>query len=131
MSWVTNSLLSGKASIDRFQEDDKIKVFIGNIISAGSAITLTAASEVIMNDLDFVPSNHSQAEDRCYRIGQDKTVNVYYPLFENTVQTMIFDTLQRKRGIINTVMGEEHQEMDIMTDFMDLIKTSVKKHNFI
>lgn len=118
-------------SIDEFQNNDKIKVFIGNIISAGSAITLTAASEVIMNDLDFVPANHSQAEDRCYRIGQEKTVNVYYPLFENTVQTMIFDTLQRKRGIINTVMGEEHQNMDIMTDFMDLIKTSIKKHNFI
>lgn len=118
-------------SIDEFQSNDKIKVFIGNIISAGSAITLTAASEVIMNDLDFVPSNHSQAEDRCYRIGQSKSVNVYYPLFENTVQTMIFDTLQRKRGIINAVMGEDHENMDISTDFMEMVKTSVKKHNFI
>ena len=100
-------------SIDRFQNDKNVKVFVGNLISAGTAITLTEAEVVVMNDLDFVPANHAQAEDRAYRIGQKSTVNVYYPIFENTVDMMMYDMLQKKRQIISTIMGEEHEEVDI------------------
>jgi SWI/SNF-related matrix-associated actin-dependent regulator 1 of chromatin subfamily A len=105
-------------SIDQFQNNDKIKVFVGNLISAGTAITLTEATAVIMNDLDWVPANHEQAEDRCYRIGQSKTVNIYYPVFDETIDVMMYNLLQKKKGIINTIMGEEVEEVDIMDDFL-------------
>lgn len=103
-------------SIDQFQNNDNVKVFVGNLISAGTAITLTKAEVVIMNDLDFVPANHAQAEDRAYRIGQASTVNVYYPIFENTVDNMMYEMLESKKQIISTIMGEEHEEMDISKD---------------
>jgi SWI/SNF-related matrix-associated actin-dependent regulator 1 of chromatin subfamily A len=110
-------------SIDQFQNNDNVKVFVGNLISAGTAITLTKAEVVIMNDLDFVPANHAQAEDRAYRIGQASTVNVYYPIFENTVDTMMYEMLESKKQIISTIMGEEHEEMDISKDlFKKLLK---------
>lgn len=105
-------------SVDRFQNDDKVKVFVGNLVSAGTAITLTEAEVVIMNDLDFVPANHAQAEDRAYRIGVQNTVNVYYPIFEDTVDIMMYEMLQKKRHIISTIMGEEHEEMDISKEFV-------------
>lgn len=114
-------------SIDEFQNNDKVKVFVGNLISAGTAITLTEAEVVIMNDLDFVPANHAQAEDRAYRIGQENTVNVYYPIAQGTIDEMIYGILQKKINIINTVIGEETQEVDIMTDF---IKELTLTHNF-
>jgi SWI/SNF-related matrix-associated actin-dependent regulator 1 of chromatin subfamily A len=117
-----------QSSIDNFQNNDKVKIFVGNLISAGTAITLTAAEVVIMNDLDFVPANHAQAEDRAYRIGQDSTVNVYYPIFEDTVDIMMYEMLQKKRQIINTIMGEEHEEVDISTD---LIKQISMSHKFL
>jgi SNF2 family DNA or RNA helicase len=41
-------------SVDKFQNNDKIKIFISNIIAGGVGITLTAAETVIMNDLSFV-----------------------------------------------------------------------------
>lgn len=103
-------------SIDRFQEDDNVKIFVGNLVSAGTAITLTKAEIVIMNDLDFVPSNHAQAEDRAFRIGQTKTVNVYYPIAEGTIDEMMFKILEKKRKIIDTVVGDEHISMDIEED---------------
>lgn len=93
-------------SVDRFQNDDKIKVFIGNIKAAGVGITLTAAEVVIMNDLSFVPADHSQGEDRAYRYGQKNSVLVYYPVFENTIEKVIYNILQKKKGIIDQVMGD-------------------------
>jgi SNF2 family DNA or RNA helicase len=93
-------------SVDKFQTNDKIKVFISNIKAGGVGITLTAAEAVIMNDLSFVPADHSQAEDRAYRYGQKNSVLVYYPVFENTVEMQIFNILQKKKDIIDQVMGD-------------------------
>ena len=94
-------------AVDQFQENDKIKVFVGNLKAAGVGLTLTAAEVVIMNDLSFVPAEHSQAEDRAYRYGQKNNVLVYYPLFENTIEGAIYDILNNKKQIINTVMGDD------------------------
>ena len=93
-------------SVDRFQNEDKVKVFIGNIKAAGVGITLTAADTVIFNDLSFVPADHSQAEDRAYRYGQKNSVLVYYPVFENTIKMTIYNILQKKKEIIDQVMGD-------------------------
>jgi len=93
-------------SVDRFQNEDKIKIFISNIVAGGVGITLTAAETVIMNDLSFVPAHHSQAEDRAYRYGQKNNVLVYYPVFENTVEMIVYNILQKKKNIIDQVMGD-------------------------
>jgi len=93
-------------SVDRFQTEDKIKIFISNIKAGGVGITLTAAETVIMNDLSFVPADHSQAEDRAYRYGQKNSVLVYYPIFENTVERIVYNILQKKKSIIDQVMGD-------------------------
>ena len=98
-------------SVDDFQENDKIRVFVGNLKAAGVGITLTSAEAVIMNDLSFVPAEHAQAEDRSHRIGQKNSTSVYYPLFENTIEGAIYDILNKKKKIISTVMGD-----DIMDD---------------
>jgi SWI/SNF-related matrix-associated actin-dependent regulator 1 of chromatin subfamily A len=108
-------------SVDRFQEDEKIKVFVGNIKAAGVGITLTAAEAVIMNDLSFLPSDHSQAEDRAYRIGQKNNVLVYYPLFENTIEGLIYDILIAKKQVIATVMGDNINSADFVEEIMNRI----------
>ena len=94
-------------AVDEFQTNDKIRVFVGNLKAAGVGITLTSAEAVIMNDLSFVPAEHSQAEDRSHRIGQKNSTSVYYPLFENTIEGAIYDILNRKKKIISTVMGDD------------------------
>jgi len=108
-------------SIDQFQNNTKVRVFIGNIISAGSAITLTASDTTIMHDLDFSASNHQQAEDRNYRISQDKTVNVYYPLFQDKIEEKIFELLEKKKYIASTILGEKNNEYSILTDLISSI----------
>jgi SWI/SNF-related matrix-associated actin-dependent regulator of chromatin subfamily A-like protein 1 len=105
-------------AVDRFQEDEKIKVFVGNIKAAGVGITLTAAEAVIMNDLSFLPSDHSQSEDRAYRYGQKNNVLVYYPIFENTIEGIIYDILNNKKKIIGTVMGDTQDETNIVEEIL-------------
>jgi SWI/SNF-related matrix-associated actin-dependent regulator 1 of chromatin subfamily A len=108
-------------SVDQFQENDKIKVFVGNLKAAGVGITLTAGEACIMNDLSFVPSDHSQAEDRAYRYGQKSNVSVYYPIFENTIEGIIYDMLTNKKNIFETVMGDNIEKGDIVEQMMNLI----------
>ena len=110
-------------AVDQFQENEKIKVFVGNLKAAGVGLTLTSAEVVIMNDLSFVPAEHAQAEDRAYRYGQKNNVLVYYPLFENTIEGAIYDILTRKKQIINTVMGDDLLENggDIVEEILNSI----------
>jgi SWI/SNF-related matrix-associated actin-dependent regulator 1 of chromatin subfamily A len=112
-------------AVDRFQTDDKIKVFVGNLKAAGVGLTLTAAEVVIMNDLSFVPAEHSQAEDRAYRFGQKSNVLVYYPIFENTIEKTIYDVLNKKKRIISTVLGDNQQNE--IGDTVEEILNSINK----
>jgi SNF2 family DNA or RNA helicase len=111
-------------SVDEFQNNDKIKVFVGNLKAAGVGITLTEAEAVIMNDLSFVPSDHSQAEDRAYRYGQKFSVSVYYPIFENTIEGIIYDILSKKKNIFETVMGDNEGKADVMEEILNLISNN-------
>ena len=109
-------------SVDSFQDSDKIKVFVGNIKAAGVGITLTAAEVVIMNDLSFLPSDHAQAEDRAYRYGQKNNVLVYYPIFENTIEGIIYDILNNKKQVIATVMGDNQNTADAAEEILKRIQ---------
>ena len=104
-------------AVDRFQEDDSCMVFVGQIKAAGVGLTLTKAEIVIMNSLDWVPGTHEQAEDRAYRIGQKETVNIYYMLIDDTIDTLVWNILNEKKKVIGTIMGET----DIITEFFKKI----------
>ena len=108
-------------SVDRFQNENKIKIFISNIIAGGVGITLTEAEGVIMNDLSFVPAHHSQAEDRAFRYGQKKNVLVYYPIFENTIKMIIYNILNKKKNIIDQVMGDGEYSENFSTELLKSI----------
>jgi SWI/SNF-related matrix-associated actin-dependent regulator 1 of chromatin subfamily A len=110
-------------AVDEFQNNDKIKVFVGNLIAAGAGITLTAGEGVIMNDLSFVPAHHQQAEDRSYRYGQKNPVSVYYPLFDNSIEGVIYDMLSNKKNVIDTVMGDNLDRGDVIANMMNKINS--------
>lgn len=105
-----NGPMSTKAkqrSVDEFQTNPKVKIFIGNIKSAGVAITLTEATVVIFNSFSWVPGDNEQAEDRAFRIGQKNDVTVYYQLFLDTISIRMWNILQNKKDVIATIMGDK------------------------
>jgi SWI/SNF-related matrix-associated actin-dependent regulator 1 of chromatin subfamily A len=99
-------------------------VFVGNVKAAGVGITLTAAEAVIINDLSFVPGDLAQAEDRAYRYGQKNSVSVYYPIFENSIEGIIYDMVNEKKQNIDTVMGDNIDEKgDFIANIMNKINS--------
>jgi len=110
-----------QVSVDQFQQNPNKKIFIGNTRSAGVGITLTEGTIVIFNSFDWVPGNNEQAEDRSYRIGQEKHVNVYYQLFNDTISIRMWGVLQRKKEIIQQIIGDNTNEDEVIEALMDKI----------
>jgi len=99
-------------SVDSFQGNKRIKVFIGNIASAGVGITLTEGTVVVFNSFSWVPGDNEQAEDRTYRIGQKNNVSVYYQLFRDTISFVMWYSLMNKQKNIDKILnaGDEHSQ---------------------
>ena len=65
----------------------------------------------------------SQAEDRAYRYGQKNNVLVYYPIFENTIEGVIYDIVNSKKSVIGAVMGDNINKGDIVEEIMNKINS--------
>ena len=110
--------------VDRFQNDPSVRVFVANLIAGGVGLNLTAARQVVFNDLDWVPANHWQAEDRAYRIGQTGTVNVTYFSAEGTVDEFVSHALKVKASLIEAVVegtGPVPMDADLLTELESLL----------
>lgn len=115
-----------EAVVKQFQNNKDTRVFIGQIVAAGTGITLTAASTVIFVELDWVPGNHIQCEDRTHRIGQKNNVNVYYLVAKDTMEEDLCEIIQKKATIISKVLDGKKVK-DKMNVFDLLIKSFEKR----
>jgi len=100
-----------QAAVDRFQTDPTCTVFIGSIQAAGVGLTLTAAHVVIFVELDWVPGNVTQAEDRCHRIGQTETVLVQHLVLNESVDANLADKIISKQAIIDQALDNRQPEI--------------------
>ena len=107
-----------QVSIDRFQNDDSIRLMAAQIVAGGVGINLTAARQVVFNDLDWVPVNHWQAEDRAYRIGQTAAVNVTYMVAGGTVDEFVRTVLEEKANLIDQLVEGKALPDELQLDVM-------------
>ena len=97
-------------AVEKFQNDENVKVFVGNIISASVGLTLTAADVVVFNNFSFVPSDCQQAEDRIWRIGQEKPCTVYYQSFNGTYYDRMLEIIHDKEEVIDKIVVTEKEK---------------------
>lgn len=110
---VYNGKMNSKqkdAAQKAFIEDPNIVCFLGQLIAAGVGITLVVSNALIFNNIDYVPGNCKQYQDRIYRIGQKKDVDIYYQIFRNTQYEKMWNMVMRKELIINQVIKKEDEK---------------------
>lgn len=92
--------------VQQFQEDKDTVVFIGQIDTAGTGITLTAADTCVYYSKNFNYATYSQSLSRIHRIGQKNRCTYIDLLAEGTVDEKINQALMKKEGISNSVVND-------------------------
>lgn len=98
------------AAVKRFQEDPTCKVFVGSIMAAGVAITLTVAEVIVFAEIDWVPGNMNQAEDRAHRIGLDHNLLIQWILFEDSLDANMSTSIIEKQEVIDKALDTKHAQ---------------------
>ena len=101
------SLSDRDEAVQRFQTNEQIRVIIGSIAAAGVGLTLTASSTVVFAELDWVPGNITQAEDRAHRIGQAESVLVQHLVFDGSLDAKMAKVLVRKQAVADAALDRE------------------------
>ena len=89
-------------AVNAFQNGNK-RVFVGQISAAGTGLTLTAAKTVLFAELDWVPGNIIQCEDRCHRLGQKDSVRIFHLTAEGSIESLMVHALVEKQKVIEAV----------------------------
>ena len=112
-------------AVEKFQNDDKVKLFCGNIKAAGVGLTLTAADTLVFGELGDLATDHAQAADRNYRIGQKQNVQCYYMIAHDTYEEQICERLHRQMKVIDQILDGEitdSQQWDFNKELMAAMK---------
>ncbi|KAK0116904.1 hypothetical protein ONS96_012750 [Cadophora gregata f. sp. sojae] len=93
----TVSLLSGKTKnedrqklVDIFNADPNQFVFLISTKAGGVGLNITSANKVVIFDPNWNPSYDLQAQDRAYRIGQLRNVEVFRLVSAGTVEEIVY-----------------------------------------
>ena len=120
---------------EEFQNNPKIKLFIGQIKSAGVGLTLTASKATAFLEFGNTAPGMEQAEDRVHRIGQEADkVLAYYLIMENSIDEQIMQVLNRRNKDLKKVLNDEDEDLFSPTkeeEFNKLVLQEYKKHKNI
>ena len=93
--------------IERFQTDPMTRFFIGQPMTGGRGITLTAASLTVFYSNNYDLEIREQAEARNHRIGTKDKVTYIDLVAEGTVDEKIIYALRNKINLATSVLAEE------------------------
>lgn len=110
--------------VDDFNINDKTKIMAANLMVGGTGYNMQSANKMIINDLFWVPATMLQAEDREWRIGQKRDVEIFYPIYDDTVEVILYNTVEEKMKIITTVVegkkenyfSESNEKLELKVD---------------
>lgn len=90
--------------------------------AGGVGLTLTAASRMAVLELPWHPADCEQIESRFHRMSQKNSVQCTYFLGKDTIDEHIYDIIEKKRAIADTVLGVSDDRKfvdDFIKDYND------------
>lgn len=119
--------------VDEFNNTTGSSALFLNPKAAGTGLNITGANHVIHYNLEWNPSLEDQSSARAYRRGQQKTVFIYRLYYEDTVEQVVNERIERKRDTAKVAVvgnsGENSDRQDIIRALQMLpsIRTSKKE----
>ncbi|MCI8407641.1 MAG: DEAD/DEAH box helicase, partial [Oscillospiraceae bacterium] len=95
--------------VQQFQTDPGTMVFIGQIDTAGTGITLTAADTCVYYSVNFNYATYEQSLSRIHRIGQRHPCTYIHLQVENSIDGMVLAALSKKEDLAKTVVDSWKQ----------------------
>jgi SNF2 family DNA or RNA helicase len=92
------------ATVNSFQNNDEIRVFLISLKAGGTGLNLTEADYVYLVDPWWNPAVENQAIDRCYRIGQEKHVVAVRLICPDTIEEKIIQLQESKKELANDLI---------------------------
>ncbi|AWP07256.1 putative SWI/SNF-related matrix-associated actin-dependent regulator of chromatin subfamily A containing DEAD/H box 1A-like [Scophthalmus maximus] len=114
--------------IDEFNTDPDIFVFLLSTRAGGLGINLTSANVVILHDIDCNPYNDKQAEDRCHRVGQTRTVKVIRLISKDSIEDSILQLGQKKLKLEQDMTAADQGEEMYTHTLITSIFSSARRH---
>jgi superfamily II DNA or RNA helicase len=108
-----------EGEVERFQTGGKPAVFLLSLQAGGVGLNLTRASHVVFCDPWWNPFVEVQAEDRAYRMGQEKPVTIHRLIAENTIEERI-RALQLEKLRLGSTLVLPSELKAILQDFQPL-----------
>ena len=109
--------------VDRFQNDERIPIFLISLKAGGVGLNLTAADTVIHFDPWWNPAVEAQATDRAHRIGQQRVVTSIKLIARDTVEERVLRMQEKKRELLEgTVDAEAALERLSTEDLRELVE---------
>lgn len=94
-----------QGQVDKFQDDESCRAFVGNLQAAGVGFTLTRAADVAFAEGDWTPTLLEQAEDRACRIGQTaEKIMSFFLVANGSLDSRIAQASKEKEDNINRVL---------------------------
>lgn len=104
----------------QFQNDNKHRIFIGQIQASGVGIDLTRANHILFFEPSWVPGETEQAIDRCHRIGQDKKVHIQFMVLEDSLDAHIIKSVIKKQSTITKLLDGENNMNPMKQKILDI-----------
>jgi SNF2 family DNA or RNA helicase len=100
-----------QAQVEKFQEQEEIKVFLISLKAGGVGLNLTKAEYVFLLDPWWNPAVEAQAIDRAHRIGQQNKVIIYKFISRGSVEEKIMALQSRKLALAGELINAEESFM--------------------
>jgi SNF2 family DNA or RNA helicase len=113
--YLDGSSVDRKEQVDKFNQDETIKVFLISIKAGGLGLNLTEADYVFILDPWWNPAVEAQAIDRAHRIGQKKKVFTYRFITRNTVEEKILNLQKHKLKLSESLISTEETIVKTLT----------------
>ncbi|CAM4716053.1 unnamed protein product [Leuciscus chuanchicus] len=111
--------------IDKYNTSPEIFVFLLSTRAGGQGINLASANTVILHDIDCNPFNDKQAEDRCHRMGQTRTVQVIKLISRDSIEASMLRVGQEKLKLEQDMTTDEGEDGAMTEQMAELLKVSL------